>query len=108
MVLRSLRPMLVAALLTAAFALGNSAEAFERTRVYPRNDIAYNYYTNGPATPAQMYVSPLPAPAWVGHTYITYQPLLPQAWMNPHANRYVRYAPGHPIVPVNYTRVAFW
>lgn len=109
MVCRIARPLAVAVLLAATFGLGTAARALEPgQRVQPQYDLFYNYYTNGPGTPAKMYPSPLPAPEWVGHTYVTYQPLMPQAWLNPHARRYVRYAPGHPLVPVNYTRVAFW
>lgn len=109
MFLRILRPLALSALVVAAIGVEASAQTRDPIRrVHPQYDLFYNNYTNGPATPAQMYVSPLPAPEWVGHTYVTYQPLMPQAWLNPHSRRYVRYAPGHPIVPVNYTRVSFW
>jgi len=37
-----------------------------------------NFYSNGAnQATAQMYISPVPVPAWVGHTYMTYQPLYP-------------------------------
>ena len=104
-----LRPLAVAAVLVAGLSLVDSAQAQNRViRRQPQADLFYNQYTNGPASPAKMYPSPLPAPEWVGHTYYTYQPLYPEAWLNPHSRRYVRYAPGHPLVPVNYTRVSFW
>ena len=48
-------------------------------------------YTNGPAKPAQLYVTPLPVPEWVGHTYMTYQPLQPPEGLNPHSRRYNRF-----------------
>lgn len=33
---------------------------------------------------AELYPSPLPVPAHVGHTYYTYQPMYPHMWMDPH------------------------
>lgn len=50
------------------------------------DDLFYNYYV-GPqpsGTAAQMYVSPLPVPARVGHTYVTYQPLMPHEFLYAH------------------------
>lgn len=50
-----------------------------------------NYY--GPAgpsgAPAQLYVSPRPVPANVGHTWVTYQPLMPDEFLWQHHRRYV-------------------
>lgn len=56
-------------------------------------DVFYNYYPNtyAGATSAQMYVAPLPVPANVGHTYYTYQPLMPHEYMYGH--RRVYYTP---------------
>ena len=51
-----------------------------------QKDLFYNYYV-GPApsgTAAQLYVSPLPVPAFVGHTWITYQPLMPHEFLYGH------------------------
>ena len=44
-----------------------------------KNDLFYNYYEgpNPNGVTAGMYVSPLPVPPHVGHTYTTYQPLMP-------------------------------
>lgn len=62
-----------------------------------RPDLFYNYYA--PAVPcaqypgaaaAQLYVSPRPVPPFVGHTYITYQPLLPQEFLYQHRRTYWR------------------
>jgi hypothetical protein len=52
-----------------------------------------NQYTQGYANQAtaQMYVSPLPVPAWVGHTYYTYQPLYPHELTYAHTHRYHSY-----------------
>ena len=47
-----------------------------------KRDLFANYYV-GPqpsGTAAQMYVSPQPVPANVGHTYTTYQPLMPHEY----------------------------
>ena len=39
----------------------------------------------------QIPSAPHPIPANVGHTYITYQPLMPHEWLYPHHRRYHRY-----------------
>lgn len=53
-------------------------------------------YTQGSANQAtaSMYVSPVPVPAWVGHTYYTYQPLYPHEYMHLHGHRYHSYYDG--------------
>jgi len=65
-------------------------------------DLFYNYYV-GPAdapgptganSVAAMYPSPLPTPLHVGHTYITYQPLLPHEFLYPHRHNYYSSTPG--------------
>ena len=52
-----------------------------------------NQYTQGNANQAtaEMYVAPVPTPAWVGHTYYTYQPLYPHEMMYTHHRRYHSY-----------------
>lgn len=60
------------------------------------NDLFYNYYV-GPqpsGAAAGMYVSPLPAPAHVGHTYTTYQPLMPHEMLYGHQRSYHTHHPG--------------
>lgn len=60
------------------------------------NDLFYNHYV-GPSpsgTAAQQYVSPLPVPAHVGHTYTTYQPLMPHEYMYKHHRSWCTYHPG--------------
>ncbi len=61
-------------------------------------DLFSNYYV-GPAcyaggVPAQLYTSPLPTPPFVGHTYITYEPLMPHEFMYRHKRTYSRHNPG--------------
>jgi hypothetical protein len=65
-------------------------------RFYGQPDLFYNYYV--PPTcggmGAELYLSPRPVPAHVGHTYITYQPLMPHEFMHHHHRTYHRYYNG--------------
>jgi hypothetical protein len=58
-------------------------------------DLFYNFYQGpnycGAGVPAQLYVSPRPTPPMVGHTYITYQPLMPHEFMYHHHRKYYKY-----------------
>jgi hypothetical protein len=65
-------------------------------RYYGQPDLFYNYYAWPSCTGwgAELYVSPLPVPAHVGHTYITYQPLMPHEFMYHHHRTYHRYYNG--------------
>jgi hypothetical protein len=60
---------------------------------YGGHDLFYNYYTQGNANQAHAaaYVSPVPVPPWVGHTFYTYQPLYPHEMMHWHSHRYHNY-----------------
>lgn len=62
-------------------------------RDYGQPDLFYNYYTQGNAnsTNAQMYVSPVPVPHNVGHTFGTYQPWYPHHYLYWHKDRYHNY-----------------
>ena len=57
---------------------------------YGNQELFYNYYVpnNAGAVPAQLYVSPLPVPGSVGHTYVTYQPFMPHEFTYPHSRTY--------------------
>ncbi|QDU87296.1 hypothetical protein Pla175_06550 [Pirellulimonas nuda] len=60
------------------------------------NDLFYNYYV-GPqpsGTAAEMYVAPLPVPVSMGHTYTTYQPLMPHEMLYQHHRSYYTHSPG--------------
>ena len=91
MVLKQSR-LLLFVVLAAAWMLGpQGAEARHRTSP----DLFYNYYV--PAGPcecgdvgAQLYVSPRPTPAMVGHTWITYQPVMPHEYLYRHHRYHVR------------------
>lgn len=78
----------------------------------PRNygypDLFYNNYTQGSSnrTNAQMYVSPVPVPPHVGHTYVTYQPFMPEEMLYWHTNRYHNYYDGGR--GMNHTKVHYY
>lgn len=56
---------------------------------YGNPDLFYNFYVpNNCGVPAAMYVAPRPVPQTVGHTYYTYQPLMPHEFMYSHYRTY--------------------
>jgi len=65
-------------------------------RWYGQPDLFYNYYSppNCGGVGAELYLSPRPVPAHVGHTYITYQPLMPHEFLYHHHRTYHRYYNG--------------
>jgi hypothetical protein len=77
--------------LVVAVSLLGATQAQAQNRQSHSGDLFYNYYTppgyGGVA--AQMYVSPLPVPPLAGHTYITYQPLMPHEFLYQHNRTYV-------------------
>jgi hypothetical protein len=99
MVLRGLRVMLVLAAVLAAtgFVADGSHQALAVGRQRTAPDLFYNFYVPpgyyGGVVGAQLYVCPVPTPPLVGHTYVTYQPLMPHEFLYPHARRYVRLHP---------------
>ncbi len=71
-------------------------------------DLFYNFYVppcDYHGAGAQLYVSPRPAPPLVGHTYITYQPLMPHEFLYKHHRTYYRYHPGSGVTK---TKVRWW
>jgi hypothetical protein len=52
-----------------------------------------NYFTQGNANQADaaLYIAPTGVPGWVGHTYVTYQPLYPHQFLYQHEDRYHSY-----------------
>lgn len=73
------------------------------------DDLFYNFYV-GPSpnvggVPAQLYVSPRPAPPLVGHTYITYQPMMPHEFLYQHHRTYYRYFPSGGYTR---TKIHYW
>lgn len=79
-----------AALTVVALAAGwshGSAQAQDPYQEYGPTISSYNYYVGG-GWPAQMYPCPRPVPAYVGHTYITYEPLAPHNFLYRHRRVY--------------------
>ena len=77
-------------------------------RYYGQPDLFYNYYVppNCGGVGAELYLSPRPVPAHVGHTYITYQPLYPHEFLYEHHRTYHRYYNGGQ--GLTRTHVAYW
>ena len=84
--------ILAAVAVVTVFSLANTATAQEYI-VGSGPQLFANQYTQGYANQAtaQMYLAPVPVPAWVGHTYYTYQPLYPHEMMYRHTDRYHSY-----------------
>jgi len=61
-----------------------------------KNDLFANYQVgpNPSGTAAQMYISPQPVPAQMGHTYTTYQPLMPHEYLYRHTRSHYAYTQG--------------
>jgi hypothetical protein len=59
-------------------------------RDYLNPHLFYQFYVGGNcgSIPAGMYPTPMPTPPLVGHTYFTYQPLLPHEYMYAHHRVY--------------------
>jgi hypothetical protein len=92
-----------------SFVVDATAQAGGVRQPRPRNDIFYNYYVGPGAAggvPAQMYISPRPTPPFVGHTWITYQPLMPNEFLYKHHRTYRRYDPVNG--GATFTRVLWW
>ena len=95
------RSLAAAAALAVAFAAAtaDAGNGWQGKRSISRqrpNDLFYNYYV-GPqpsGTAAQMYVSPRPVPASMGHTYTTYQPFMPHEYLYGHHRSYYTHHPG--------------
>ena len=69
----------------------------ERAEAVQPPPIFSNYYVGGPpngGVPAQLYLCPRPTPPYVGHTWITYQPLMPHEFLYHHHRNYYRYYSG--------------
>jgi hypothetical protein len=64
-----------------------------RDRTFSQPELFYNYYVPGTCggVPAEMYLAPQPVPALVGHTYFTYQPMMPHELLYQHHRTYYRH-----------------
>jgi hypothetical protein len=94
--------VLVALIWDAVPLTDNSAQAVNgwqgkrRVSYQKQKDLFYNEYVGpGPSgAVAGMYPSPQPVPPSVGHTYTTYQPLMPHEYLYRHERSYYTYNPG--------------
>lgn len=98
MVLKAYRAALLAGLVLAGAALVCSPQtARAGGRDGRAGELFYNFYVppgSAGAVGAQLYVAPRPTPPLVGHTYITYQPLMPHEFLYRHHRVYYRSNPG--------------
>jgi hypothetical protein len=105
MVLKVLRITILAAATLAAweFAMERSQSAMAMEPQQSAGDLFYNYYV--PPAPggvgAQLYLCPRPTPPLVGHTYVTYQPLMPHEFLYQHHRVYVTENPGAGVTRTN-------
>jgi hypothetical protein len=79
--------------LVAAWCLcpGVSQAQAEVIRHSTSGDLFYNYYVppvGEGSVGAQLYLCPRPTPPLVGHTYFTYQPLMPHEYLYGHCRVY--------------------
>jgi len=108
MVLRFSGAILVVAVACIAWQCSGDTAMAEKTNnpyATSQRNLSHNFYVpprgyNGVG--AQMYLSPLPTPPLVGHTWITYEPLMPHEFLYPHKRTYVRH---HPCGNTTRTRV---
>jgi len=76
----------------------HAVEGLHRNRIsyQSKNDLFYNYYEgpNPSGVTAGIYISPVPVPPHVGHTYTTYQPLMPHEYLYRHTRSHYSHQPG--------------
>ena len=96
------------AALLALWSFGPGAIGEARAEVIRHStsgDLFYNYYVppvGYGSVGAELYPCPRPTPPMVGHTYITYQPLMPSEFLYPHHRVYWT---GHNDAPPTRTSV---
>jgi len=95
---RKLLPVAIAlAAVLVAGSLAPDATHQAQARHHKSPDLFYNYYVppvGYSGVGAQLYPSPMPTPPMVGHTYVTYQPLMPHEFLYKHCRIYCRRNPG--------------
>jgi hypothetical protein len=93
------------ALFVWGVSFGATSASAELVRHSTPGDLFYNQYVPpvGPGSVgAALYPSPRPTPPVVGHTYITYQPLMPSEFLYHHHRKYTTI---HEDAPKTHTRV---
>ena len=89
--LRTSRLPLVAGVLAATWTLATTPAEARHPAAAP---VFANYYAPGDSATAELYLCPRPTPPLVGHTWITYQPLMPHEFLYTHHRKYVTINPG--------------
>ena len=87
----------IAVAIIACCAAGASAADKRHVSFQSKNDLFADYYVGpqpGGTAAAAMYVSPVPTPPHVGHTYTTYQPWMPHEYTYTHKRSHYAYTPG--------------
>ncbi len=99
MVPKVLRTTITAVLMLAAWNL--ATDGSQSAMAIGPNDRGVEPFANYYVPPgsdggvaAQMYPCPRPTPPLVGHTYITYPPLMPHEFLYKHDRTYLRHNPG--------------
>ena len=91
---RSLLSVMVILISALAILDGTSIQAQAGGRKSTTNDLFYNFYVppvGYPSVGAELYPCPRPTPPVVGHTYVTYQPLMPHEFLYHHHRVYKTY-----------------
>ena len=82
----------VGALIAGGLLLGTTDQAQAAlVRQSTAGDLFYNFYVppvGHGSVGAQLYPCPRPTPPMVGHTYVTYQPLMPHEFLYKHHRVY--------------------
>lgn len=84
-------PLLGLFILLAVLGWAVSSAPAEVMRHSTPDDLFYNYYVppvGANSVGAELYPCPRPTPPMVGHTYITYQPLMPHEFLYKHHRTY--------------------
>ena len=100
--------IIVLAVLVGIGIVTTDANAGDHLITRTDNSLFHNYYVS-PGHPnqigAKLYVSPVPVPAHVGHTYYTYPPLMPHEFLYKHSRTYWRH---NPCGNSSRTKVHWW
>ena len=83
--------MKIRTVMTAVVAVALVSLATQSADAQLQNNLFPQYYTQGAGETAAMYPSPHFVPRHVGHTYGTYQPLMPHEMLYQHSRNYFNY-----------------
>ncbi len=95
MMVKLMRIALVAAAVTAVWSLSGNEASAQNGFIRNNGLFAQYYVPPGPSgVSAPLYPAPRPTPPFVGHTWITYEPLYPQEFLYRHSRTYYTINPG--------------